>query len=87
MLDATRPNTSTVSSPAVGSDTDEYGSFDEDELELLNDLLQPHSLPLQLGENGFQTPGLQMETAKDTLFEVQYTGIDKPVPTGIFCYL
>lgn len=44
MLYATRPNTR-VSSPAAGSDTDDYGSFDEEELELLNDLLQPHSLP------------------------------------------
>ena len=126
-------------SPAVSSDIDEYGSFDEEELELLNDndLLQPHPLQLQLaasdhpekicspspsitgqsvaqlfsvedsegqpgdakevpdfphveeaGEGRFQVPGVQVETVTDEImFEVQYTGIDKSVRAGIFCYL
>ena len=122
-----------VRSPEVGSGSDEYDSFDEEELELLNDLLQSYSLPRQpatrdypekicypslnitgqsdsegqfddaeeepnlprveakpnlshvgAGGDDFQVPELQTETVTDNLCEVQYTGIVKSVPAGIF---
>lgn len=51
-----RPSQASPRLDSADLDTDDYGSFDEEELEILNDLLQVHSLPAGQAANVLPHP-------------------------------